>query len=262
MLQRRNIQVRRQIISVQMLKGGVAKTTTVQNIGLRASQYGLRVLLIDLDQQSNLTYALGLDEEVHPIWLDVVEGRAKIRDAIVPVSETLHLITSNLNNSVLDRVLTKGLRNIASSVSQYLRPIAGDYDLVLFDTAPSLSAINTAVACASTTVILPVTPDKFSLIGLEMTLAEMERVRTEFGASFDERVLITRYDKREIASRETIAQCAKNHKARLYRHVIRTSSEFKNNIRSGRSLFDSKSIAKDDLDLLTREITGLALGES
>jgi chromosome partitioning protein len=47
------------VISVQMLKGGVAKTTSVLNMGLRAAMYGARVLFIDLDQQANLSFALG-----------------------------------------------------------------------------------------------------------------------------------------------------------------------------------------------------------
>jgi chromosome partitioning protein len=38
-------------VSIQMLKGGVAKTTSILNMGLRAAMYGARVLFIDLDQQ-------------------------------------------------------------------------------------------------------------------------------------------------------------------------------------------------------------------
>src|SRR5258708_4837076 len=50
------------IVSFQMLKGGVGKTTTAINLGLRANMYGSRVLLIDLDQQANLSFAFGIDD--------------------------------------------------------------------------------------------------------------------------------------------------------------------------------------------------------
>src|SRR3954447_20836199 len=55
----RGFQYKRQTFSLQMLKGGVAKTTTAMNIGLRANMYGVRVLLVDLDQQANLSFAFG-----------------------------------------------------------------------------------------------------------------------------------------------------------------------------------------------------------
>ena len=66
----------KQIISVQMLKGGVAKTTSVLNMGLRAAMYGARVLFVDLDQQANLTFALGQESESRPVWIDIIEKKA------------------------------------------------------------------------------------------------------------------------------------------------------------------------------------------
>ncbi len=47
-------------IAVSNEKGGVAKTTTVLSLGAALAELGNRVLLIDLDAQSNLTLALGL----------------------------------------------------------------------------------------------------------------------------------------------------------------------------------------------------------
>jgi chromosome partitioning protein len=44
-----------------MQKGGVGKTTTTLAVGVELAQQGRRVLLVDIDPQSNLTQALGYD---------------------------------------------------------------------------------------------------------------------------------------------------------------------------------------------------------
>ena len=91
---------KQQVVSLQMLKGGVAKTTTAMNIGLRANMYGARVLLIDLDQQANLSFAFGVEDPDALVWVDVIEGKTSVEKTIRKVSPTLHLIPSNLNNSM------------------------------------------------------------------------------------------------------------------------------------------------------------------
>ena len=42
-------------VSIFNIKGGVAKTTSTANLGACLSQQGKKVLLVDLDSQSNLT---------------------------------------------------------------------------------------------------------------------------------------------------------------------------------------------------------------
>src|ERR1051326_3022115 len=55
-----------QVISMMNFKGGAAKTTTTFNIGCGlAAFYNMRVLLIDNDPQSNLTFACCDIQEWH-----------------------------------------------------------------------------------------------------------------------------------------------------------------------------------------------------
>jgi chromosome partitioning protein len=51
------------VLAVANQKGGVAKTTTVASIGAALAELGHKVLLVDLDPQSCLTFSLGIDPE-------------------------------------------------------------------------------------------------------------------------------------------------------------------------------------------------------
>lgn len=245
------------VVSAQMLKGGVAKTTSVLNIGLRAAMYGARVLFVDLDQQANLSFALGIEDEDRPVWVDLVERKtARIDDLIVSVGTHLDLIPSNLNNSVLDRVLLTSNRNWAHSVQGPLAAIRERYDLILIDTAPALSAVNTAVTVASDEIILPVNPDKFSWLGLLKHLDELQALRADFRLDFREKILFTRYDGREKTSREVLQKCIDRFADRMMGSYIRSSSDVKNSVRGERHLFAGSSPVKEDYDRVAREVLG------
>lgn len=256
-LHKRKIVYPKKIISVQMLKGGVAKTTSVLNIGLRAAMYGAKVLFVDLDQQANLTYSLGVESEDLPVWLDIVEKKCNIEQSVVRLEPHVDLIPSSLNNSVLDRVLLNSNRNWSQAVSNPLNMIKDNYDLILIDTAPALSATNTAVTVASDVILLPLNPDKFSWLGLQKNLDELNEIKKDFDLHFHTKILLTKFDARENFSREILQKCLVEHRENLISSYIRTSSEVKNTIRSHKTLFHGRSTAKDDYDRVTLEIMGL-----
>lgn len=243
-----------QVISFQMLKGGVAKTTSALNFGIRAAMYGAKVLFVDLDQQANLTYALGVESENLPVWVDILEKKNSIQGARITIDQGIDLIPSSLNNSVLDRVLLSGQKNWAGAVKNYLKEIQSEYDFIIIDTAPNLSAINTAVTCASDLVILPINPDKFSLIGVRKHLADLEDLRKDFDLDFEEKILFTRFDGRESSSAQILELCLQEFQEKLMLNYIRTSSDIKNTIASSKTIYSTKSNAKEDYDLVTREL--------
>lgn len=244
------------IVSIQMLKGGVAKTTSVLNMGLRAAMYGAKVLFIDLDQQANLSFALGVEDESLPVWVDIVEKKKSIEECVRFIEPHVDLIPSGLNNSVLDRVLMNSNRNWAQAVKAPLEKIQHRYDLILIDTAPALSATNTAVTIASDEIILPVNPDKFAFLGLQKNLSELEDIKEDFELTFTNKILFTKFDGREKSSHELLQKCIESFEGNLMKGYIRTSAEVKNSVRSGKSLFSSKSSVKTDYDFVTREMLG------
>lgn len=67
------------ILAFAMQKGGVGKTTTALAVGVELARLGKRVLLVDIDPQSNLTQALGYDptqlrQSIHNLLLNPTHG--------------------------------------------------------------------------------------------------------------------------------------------------------------------------------------------
>jgi chromosome partitioning protein len=80
-------------------KGGVGKTTTACNLGAALALRGRRVLLLDLDPQSNLTTCFGLKpyEQEHTMYQVLLNPKAGIDYAIVSLRENLDLVPAQLD---------------------------------------------------------------------------------------------------------------------------------------------------------------------
>lgn len=253
-LSQRGFEYPSKVISFQMLKGGVAKTTSALNMGLRASMLGAKVLFVDLDQQANLTFALGHTNENAPVWLDIFEKKVSIDSAITTINSHIDLIPSSLNNSVLERSLINSNRNWSESVKMQLDQIKLNYDLIIIDTAPALSATNTAVTVASDLVVLPVNPDKFSILGFEKNYQELQDIKKDFKTNTQIKVLFTKFDAREKMSAEYLEAFIQKYPDILMKSYIRVSSDAKNTLATSKSIYSTKSAAKEDYHLATLEL--------
>ncbi|MCW3097374.1 MAG: septum site-determining protein MinD [Chthonomonadaceae bacterium] len=72
------------VIVITSGKGGVGKTTTTANLGVALASMGEKVAVMDADiGLRNLDLALGLENRIVYDIVDVVEGRAKLRQALI-----------------------------------------------------------------------------------------------------------------------------------------------------------------------------------
>ena len=109
------------VVVVHLVKGGVGKTTLIHGLAARASAYGCRTLMIDLDQQANLSTSFGVYSrpKKDPSLLDVYVGhmngkKVRIQDTVVKVTDFLHIIPANLTLANLDVSIVQGTENIGN----------------------------------------------------------------------------------------------------------------------------------------------------
>jgi len=169
------------ILTVYNMKGGVGKTTTAINIAHILSQvHGYRVLLIDNDQQGNVSQFFDLHSYDLPCIADVLTVKGyKVADAIRHTQfEGLHVLPSNMN---LIRANKAILLDIGWPQHKRLRtalePVKDEYDFAVIDNSPSYNMSEVNALVASDHVVIPIVIDKFTFDGVEVILEQVEDIR-------------------------------------------------------------------------------------
>lgn len=149
-------------------KGGVSKTTTAWALGSGLRDRGYKVLLIDLDPQSNLSYTAGVNLlEVDNSMYKVFKHKADINNCIYQIfddTEDFDIIVGSIDLVSADREFTgaKASYMLRDALSQ----LNADYDFCIIDTPPILGAMTENALTACDDLIIPMKTDAYSLQGL------------------------------------------------------------------------------------------------
>lgn len=162
------------IISILNMKGGVAKTTSTQNIGSYLNKVGKKSLLIDWDPQGDLSYSVLDEEEIIKNTKDLVKGeeigscitKAGEFDIIATVSEEA-LVSAIESIKLEDRhyILSDALDNLI------------DYDYVLIDCPPTEGSVPLNALIASDYVFIPVVPEDLPVRKMESTIKLINKLQ-------------------------------------------------------------------------------------
>ncbi|MBT6120134.1 AAA family ATPase [bacterium] len=253
---------KRQVVSIQIVKGGTGKTTLTHAIAVRANLYGARVLCIDLDQQGNLTQSFNINAADTPVMVDILEEGMSLSDGIVNVSSGLDIVPSRIDNATLDNTLMLKRINLQKVFTKLLEPVKKNYDLIIIDCPPNLGQSVSAATLASDLVIIPVTPEQFSITGLKLSFQEIANLKESFDIkNIKLKILLNKYDTRTSLSHEVLSSLIQNKKyhKNMFKTYIRISQEFPNVTVNRESIYESlkTTSAKEDVDLVTREILNL-----
>jgi chromosome partitioning protein len=255
------IEFKQKVIAVQIVKGGTGKTSLAQSIAVRANLYGARVLCIDLDQQGNLTQSFNVNPEEFPAMIDILTEGDPIAEAIIPIAPGLDLIPSRIENAVLDNTIMLKRLPLDRVYNERFNSLRESYDLILVDCPPAIGQSVAAVTLAADLVIAPVTPEKFCLSGLKISSQEISNLEQTYKKQISMKIVLNKFDTRTMLSHEVLSSLIKHpvYASKIYKSYIRVSQEFPNAIAKGGTIFDSlrESTAKEDIDLLTREILEL-----
>jgi chromosome partitioning protein len=186
------------ILSVVQQKGGVAKTTSVANIGAAFALRQNRVLVVDCDPQGSLTLALGHDS----LAIERTIGDAMLDGGDIPIVETavenLHLCPSARHLADVEYLLAPKVGR-EKFLARTLERASG-YDFILLDSPPSLGLLTINGMTSAHALLVPVTPTILGTAGLRDLLATVEEVKS--GIKPDLHVLgafITFADRRSVA---------------------------------------------------------------
>jgi chromosome partitioning protein len=191
------------VISFANQKGGVAKTTTTLNLGVAFAEHGLKVLLVDLDPQGNLTMSQGLNpDSIERSMFDVLVHR-------LPVQEVIHHAEVDLAVSSIDlagaELALSSMIGRERALEKALVEVKDGYDYVLIDTPPSLGLLTINALVASSGVIVPVQCEYLSLRGLVQLENTLSMIRENLNPRVEiEGILPTMYDSRTLHSREAV----------------------------------------------------------
>lgn len=197
------------VFSIANEKGGVGKTTTAMNIGAALHKAGKKVLLIDLDQQGNLTSYLGHNPEQDAVSISdliyyAVSGhRVDYEDCICTNADGIDYIPSSVMLATAVSILGND-RNSQTVLQRILRDSAFEkYDCILLDCRPSLDLLVVNALVASQKLIIPVQAEYYAVDGLSGLMDTYQNIRSTANPGLQIcGVLVTMYDSRTNTSRE------------------------------------------------------------
>jgi chromosome partitioning protein len=162
-------------------KGGVGKTTTAINLGAALAEGGYRVLVVDVDPQSNCTSGLGYDPyRITPTIGDVLTGR--VDSASKAIVETkwanLSLLPASPDLTAVEGQLSMSLgRELLLRDALQRNGLADTYDFILCDTPPNFGFHTVNVLGAIRWVLIPVQMSGYAIRGLKEALRTIHAAR-------------------------------------------------------------------------------------
>jgi cellulose biosynthesis protein BcsQ len=150
-------------------KGGVGKTTVTLGLASSARAAGQRVLVVDLDPQSNASWLLGTDPATAEVTTAELLSASRSGSAGKAVRSTTWGPAVDLIASSARLLHHEGnhQREAATRLRKALEGVQDDYELVLLDCAPSLGWITTTALAAADFALVVVEPSALSLRGIE-----------------------------------------------------------------------------------------------
>ena len=237
-------------------KGGVGKTTTAVNLSDAISRLDRKVLLVDMDPQSNATLSLGVAffEQQNTVY-SVLSGKAPEPVEITP---NLHLLPSSIDLAGAEMELANAIGR-ETILKDQMSTLQG-YDFVLVDCSPSLGLLTVNALSFVNEIYVPMQCEFLALHGVSLLMRTIELVKRRLNPALEIKgVVPCMYDVRKGLARETVAEIERFFGNRVCKSRIRTNVRLAEAPSHGQTIFEyaPDSNGAEDYMALAREIVGI-----
>ena len=240
------------VISTINLKGGVGKTTTTVALAETISaEKGKRVLIIDLDPQTNATTMLIGEDRWSRLNKNERTLARLFKDALVPDLEnkkfdlgaTLTKKVSDVSGTNIDLLpssldlidVQDQLATIPSGRFYSINPIEvlwrsvkpklDDYDLVIVDCPPNLGIITLNGLRISHGYIIPTIPDHLSTYGIPQIVQRVGAFSQEIAETINPLgIIVTKYQAQSTVHKNTLRRLKTSGDAPVFKTVVRQAN--------------------------------------
>ncbi len=207
------------IVSVTSLKGGVGKSTIVQNLAVCFAHMGYRVAIVDTDTNASSVHWSGIRSEEYP------------------------------------PIMVFGISD-SNALRKNIQKIQNDYDIILIDGTPSLSRLVSTIILLGDIVLIPIRPSGLDLWATEKFIEKYDQAKTlkeDVKAYF----VLNQYDEKININKETKDVLDELEIGSL-NTTLKSRIAYVEAVVQGIGVYEYKdSKAKKEMTTLTKEVLGL-----
>ncbi|MBI3987563.1 MAG: ParA family protein [Lentisphaerae bacterium] len=212
------------VIAFANQKGGVGKTTTAINLAACLAERGRKLLLIDLDPQTNTTSGLGVETGPGKSVYGALLGEDRLESKIVRTKvKHLDLIPSELDLAGAEVDVARAEHYLHCFKKALLPLLAlNRYEYVFVDCPPSLGILTMNAMTAADGLLIPIQCEYFALEGLSVISRLIRKVR-ESGANPGleiEGIVMTMFDGRTRLAAQVVEEVRKHFGDKVFHTVI------------------------------------------